>query len=241
MALVGILFLTACATSTQVPTQVDIPSQTSAPPTPPVPATATLAFTPAPTITPTAIPMYFTEEFNSDLSAWTSFQTGGANPPVVHLENDSLRIDFSSADTWYYAVHTAHDYSNIAINANVTGTSGSVGLVCDYSEANGWYEFNIASDRTYSILFGQWLADGIVRYTPIANDTADSLESGSLNDEIGLTCGENILLVYINGKLFRKLDVMRFGLTAGRIGITASSYSETPVTVFFNWVKVSEK
>jgi hypothetical protein len=242
-AFVGILFLTACATSTNISTQEALSSPTTAPPTRPEPATATLTLTPAPTAsaTPTSIPLYFTEEFNTDLSAWASFQTGGANPPVVNLENDSLRIDFSSPDTWYYAVHNANEYSNVSISANVAGTSGSVGLVCNYSQANGWYEFNIASDRTYNILFGQWLTEGIAQYIPIANDTADFLQSGSLNYEIGLTCGENTLLVFINGKLFRKLDVTHYGLSAGQIGITASSYKDTPATIFFNWVKVSEK
>ena len=89
-------------------------------------------------------------------------------------------------------------------------------MICDYSESNGWYEFNLASDGTYNVLFGQWLAQGIAQYTPIATDTTEYLKPGNLNYEIGLTCQENILLLYINGKLFRKLDVTRYGLTEGR-------------------------
>ena len=239
--LIGIIFLTACSTSTPVPTQVELPSPTIAPPTPPAPATATLTFTPAPTFTPTPIPLYFTEEFNTDLGAWASFQTGGSNPPVVNLENDSLRVDFSSPDTWYYAIHNANEYSTVSISANIAGTSGSAGLVCNYSETNGWYEFNIAGDGTYNILFGKSLTEGIAQYTPIASGNTASLIPGSLNYEIGLTCEENALLVLINGNLLRRMDVTNFGLSGGRVGVTAASYNEIPVTVFFNWVKVSEK
>ncbi len=240
---IGMLLLTACTAPTPVPVQVEQPSATTAPPTPPEPATATLTASPLPTasLTPTAVPMYFTDEFNTDLGAWTSFQTGGANPPLVNLENESLRIDLSAPDTWYYAVHTAHEYANVSIRASVAGSVGSVGLVCNYSESNGWYEFNIASDRTYSILFGQKLAEGVAQYIPIASGATDTLESGSLNYEIGLTCGENALNAFINGNLFRSPDVNRFGLSGGRVGITASSQKETPASVFFNWVKVSEK
>jgi hypothetical protein len=234
-ALIGIIFLTACRTSAPV---AELSTPTTAPPTPPAPATATLTFTPVPTFTPTPIPMYFTEEFNSDLSAWSSFQTGGANLPVVNLENDALRIDFSSPDTWYYAVYNAHEYSNVSISANIAGTSGSAGLICNYSETNGWYEFNIASDGTYNILFGQLLAEGIAQYTPIASGNTVSLVPGSLNNEIGLTCGDNTLLLIINGKLLRKMDVTNFGLIEGKVGVTASSYNETPVTILLNWVKV---
>jgi hypothetical protein len=200
-----------------------------------------MTFTPAPTLTPTPVPLFFTEEFNTDLGAWTSFQTGGAEAPTVHLENDFLRIDLSSPDTWYYAIHNAHVYSDVFISAKFLGTpSGSLGVICDYSESNGWYEFNLASDGTYSVLFGQWLAQGIAQYSPIATDTIEYLRSGNLDYEIGLTCQENILFLYINGKLFRKLDVAHYGLTEGRIGISVSSFDEAPMIATFDWVKVDK-
>jgi hypothetical protein len=187
------------------------------------------------------VPLSFTEEFNTDMGAWASFQTGGAEAPTVNLENDLLRIDFSSPNTWYYAIHNAHEYSNVFVSAKFSGApSGSIGVICDYSESNGWYEFNLASDGTYGVLFGQWLAQGIAQYTPIVTDTTEYLQAGNFNYEIGLTCGGNILLLHINGKLFRKLDVAHFGLTEGRVGITASSFEETPMTATIDWVKVEE-
>ena len=187
------------------------------------------------------MPLFFTEEFNTDLGAWTSFQTGGAEAPTVKLENDFLRIDFSSPNTWYYAIHNAHEYSNVFVSAKFSGTpTGSLGVICNYSETKGWYEFNLASDGTYSVLFGQWLAQGIAQYIPHCNRNNRILQPGNLNYEIGLTCQENTLLLYINGKLFRKLDVTRYGLTEGKIGITASSFDEIPMIATFDWVKVEE-
>jgi len=238
-----ILLLTACNLASATPTpQVDISSPTTPTQTPPEPATATQTFTPAPTVTSTPYPMYFTDEFNSDLLAWESFQTGGSNSPSAKIENGFLRIDISSPNTWYYAIHNGHEYSDVTLTAKVDGTpSGSVGLICDYDEVEGWYEFNIASDRTYSVLFGQWLAQGIAQYIPLATDTLSYLEAGSLNYEIGLTCQENALRLSVNGTLFRNLDVSRYGLSQGKIGITASSFDETPAISLFDWVKVSEK
>jgi hypothetical protein len=134
-----------------------------------------------------------------------------------------------------------HEYSNVFVSAQLSGSpSGSAGVFCDYNEANGWYEFDLASDGTYSVLFGQWLAQGIAQYTPIATDTTGYLQSGNLNYEIGLACQENNLFLYINGKLFRKLDVTRYGLSEGKIGITASSFEEIPMTATFDWVKVGK-
>lgn len=234
-----LIFITACQSATA--TSQTEPTPQAATQTPPPPATATLTFTPTPTLPPTPVPLFFTEEFNTDLGAWVSFQTGGAESPNVNLENDLLRIDFSSPNTWYYAIHNAHEYTNVFVSAKFSGTpSGSIGVICDYSESNGWYEFNLASDGTYSVLFGQWLAEGIAQYTPIAIDTTEYLKAGNLDHEIGLTCQGNILLLHINGKLFRKLDVTRYGLTAGRIGINASSFDEIPAIAIFDWVTVNE-
>jgi hypothetical protein len=235
------MFLTACNASTPIPTKEELPSQAAVTPTPPPTVTATMTLTPAPTFTPTQIPLFFTDEFNSDLGAWVSFQTGGAQVPSIKLENDLLRIDFPTPDTWYYAIHNAHEYSGVSISAKFLGTpAGSLGVICDYNESKGWYEFNIASDGTYNILFGQWLAQGIAQYTPIANEKSEYLKDGNLSYEIGLTCQDNILYPQINGKLFRKVDVARYGLTEGKVGITASSFEEVPMTATFDWIKVEE-
>ncbi len=229
----------ACQNTTSTPQAEATPMAATM--TPPPSATATQTFTPAPTLTPTPVPLFFTEEFNADLGAWASFQTGGAESPKVNLENDLLRIDFPAPNTWYYAIHNAHEYSDVFVSAKFLGTStGSIGVICDYSESNGWYEFNIASDGTYSVLFGQWLVQGIAQYTPIVIKTTEYLHPGKLDYEIGLTCQENTLLLHINGKLFRKLDVTHYGLTKGKIGINASSFDETPMTATFDWVTVSE-
>lgn len=238
--IIGIIILAACTSPTSVTPQVELSFPSTPTHTPPPTATATM-FTPTPTFTPTPVPLFFTDEFNSDLGAWVSFQTGGAQAPSVKLENDLLRIDFPSPDTWYYAIHDAHEYSGVSISAKFLGTpTGSLGVICDYNESKGWYEFNIASDGTYNILFGQWLAQGIAQYTPISNEKSEYLKDGNLSYEIGLTCQDNILYPQINGKLFRKVDVARYGLTEGKVGITASSFEEVPMTATFDWIKVEE-
>ncbi|MBI5945320.1 MAG: hypothetical protein HY864_13195 [Chloroflexi bacterium] len=243
LAIAGLIFLTACNLATATPTpQADLSSPTVPTQTPPEPATATQTLTPAPTFTPTPYPRNFTEEFSSNLNAWELFQTGGSNSPTVKTENSMFRIDIASPHTWYYAIQTTHEYSSVAISAKVDGSpSGSIGLVCFYNESNGWYEFNIASDKTFSVLLGQWLAEGVAQYTPLITDTTGALESGNLNYEIGLVCRKESLLLYINGNPFGEVDVSKYGLAAGKIGITASSFDELPTTAFFDWVKVSEK
>lgn len=204
-----------------------------------MPATTTPTFTPAPTATPTPPPLYFTEEFDTASTFWEFIQTGGTDTPLPTFENGNLRIDIPAPHTWYLGIHNAHSYSNIVITAKSSATpTGSLGLICRYDESKGWFEFNAASDGTYSALFGQWLAPGIALYTPIASDPTKQLDPGNLNYEIGLACQDNSLLLYVNGTLIRRLDIERFELTEGNIGITAASFKETPMTAFFEWIKV---
>jgi hypothetical protein len=40
--------------------------------------------------------------------------------------------------------------------------------------------------------------------------------------------------------LFRKLNETRFALTEGRVGLSVSSFENTPVTAAFDWVRVGE-
>lgn len=238
--LIGCLALTsACQSASATPRVESTP--TAATPTPPPTATVTQTFTPAPTLTPTPVPLFFTDDFNADMGAWVSFQTGGVESPSVKLENDFLRVDFSTPDTWYYAIHNVHEYSDVYVSAKFSGTpTGSLGVICNYDESKGWYEFNVASDGTYSLLFGQWLAEGIAQYTPITNETSEYLKKDKLDYEIGLTCQGNFLLPSINGKLFRKVDVTRFALTEGGVGINASSFGEIPMIATFDWFRVEE-
>jgi hypothetical protein len=233
-----LVLISGCQSATPTPAAVSIPTETVQPPTRAV--SATPAFTSTPAFTPTPLPLFFTDEFSTDMNSWLSFQTGGETTPEVTLTNDFLRFDIPAPDTWHYLIHNAHSYQDVFISAQFVGTpAGSMGLVCRYGDT-GWLEFNIANDGTYSVLFGHWLTEGIAEYTPIATDTSEYIHVGTFDYEIGLTCQENYVLLHVNGKLFRKIDVARFELTDGQVGLSVASFEETPMIASFDWFRVSE-
>ena len=200
----------------------------------------TPTFTPPP---PTPLPRYFTEEFDGALPDWAILQSNQMTPPGVRVEDGALTFDLGLPFQWVYAVFGSQEYTDVRVDGLVqsrgTGPE-ALGLICRYSEANGWYEFNVSSDGTYSVLFGQWLAEGVATYTPIASDYSEYLQQGGAQNEVGLACQGDILSLYLNGKLFRNLDVSRFGLAEGRLGLTAASFENIPVTAAFEWVRVSQ-
>lgn len=234
-----ILLISACQGAQSAPPTEPAPTQT--PPPTPMPASPTPDIPPtaAPSPTPEPPPLYFTEEFNEVSSYWSILQTGGLTEPSFAYENSALRIDIPSPDTWSIGIHSAHTYSNVFLRARASASpTGAIGLICRYDEETGWYEFNAASDGTYNALYGRWLTEGVAQYIPLVSDRSVHLSSGTLNYELGLSCQDNFILLYVNDTLIRRVEVTNFGLIEGRIGITASSLREAPVTALFEWVRI---
>ncbi|MBL8101819.1 MAG: hypothetical protein JNM02_04760 [Anaerolineales bacterium] len=235
------ILITACNMGTPAPEIESTPTATLLPL--PIPATETPTIPPLPTDTPTLAPppRFFTDEFDVPSDFWEFQQAGGNGTPAAAIENGALRIDIPLADTWYLGAYNAYTYSNVTVRVKISASAaGSMGLICRYDVSKGWFEFNIDSSGTYSLLLGQWLAPGVSKYIPIISDGSSLLNVDNVNSEIGLSCQENTLSLYANETLIRRLDVTNYGLTEGYVGISAASFAE-PTTAFFEWLKISEE
>ena len=242
--LLGFLILTsACATATPTSAPIIFPTATNTLPATLVPVTST----PEPTLTaepsPTPLPRFFTNEFDSSLAGWVILQAGSEATPNIKTENGTLLFQMDAPFTWLYALYGAEDYADVRIDTqyqNRAGTPSAVGLVCRYGDEQGWFEFNASSDGTYNLLYGKWLSTGIAEYTPITDGTSKDIQPSGATQTLGLECTANKIILYINDKLFRQVDVAHFELTAGKAGIIASSFQNTPIVIALDWVKISE-
>ena len=226
------IFLFACQptiTSTPLPaTQTVAPSPE---------ATATLE--PTATLLPPAL-RDFTEEFDSPSPYWSSFGTNNFVPDV-QLENGFLVFNLTQTNAWADTIYNAQNYRDVRVDAQVevrAGSDGTVGVVCRYSQADGWYEFNIYADQTYMLMYGQWLAPGIARYTPLHRVSSEKIKVGA--NQIGLVCQGDTLTPYINNVRMPVYEDNKVGLKDGKIGLTASSFADVPFVAAFDWVKVSQ-
>ena len=199
--------------------------------------------TPSPEPTLTPFPRFFTDEFEGSLGSWVTLQAGSGAVPNVKTENSTLTLQMDAPFTWAYAVFGDQEYDNVRLDArfaNQAGSPSSIGLVCRYSESEGWFEYNVSTDGTYNVLYGQWLANGVADYLPILSAPSNAIQPSGTSQEIGLLCSDTILSLFIDQTLIRNVDVSRYELTSGNVGITASSFENTPVIAAFDWVKVSE-
>ena len=244
--LLGLLLLTsACQADTNTPTPLPplFPTETlSASPTP-VPVTVTPQATPTLEPTPTPLPRLFTNEFDSSLAGWVILQGGSDTVPNVKTENSNLILQLDTPYTWLYVLYGAQDYEDIHLETQFIAQAGSpafVGLICRYSETEGWFEYNVSTDGTYNLLYGKWLANEVADYVPILSGSSAAIQPLGASQQIGLTCSGTTLSLYVNQNLIRRADVSSYELGAGKLGITASSFENAPAAIAFDWVTVSE-
>ena len=236
-----LVLITACQSASPTPVASLFPSATFAPT--PIPATVTPASTPTLEFTATPFPRLFTDEFDASLAGWVILQAGNDAAPNIKMENSNLLLQMDSPYTWVYALYGAQDYEDIRIDAqfvNQAGTPASMGLICRYSESDGWFEYNVSTDGTYNLLYGRWLANGIADYRPIVSASSGAIQPSGASQQIGLICAGTTLSLLIDQNIIRSIDVSRYELTEGKIGIAAASFENAPVVAVFDWVKVSE-
>ena len=238
------LFLAACNVPTATPVAPLFPTATFSPT--PVPVTVTPASTPtppAPQFTATPFPRFFSDEFDdASLTGWVILQAGNDAVPNVKTENSTLILEMDSPYTWAYALYGAQDYEDIRIEAqfaNQAGSPASIGLICRYSETDGWFEYNVSTDGTYNVLRGKWLASGIADYVPVVNGSSSAIRPSGTAQQIGLTCSGTTLSFSIDQNIIRNIDISRYKVSAGKAGIAAASFENTPIIAAFDWVKVS--
>jgi hypothetical protein len=238
-----LLLISACQPAANAPTA------TATLPPPPtatqtlIPVTDTPQPTPTPEFTPTPLPRFFTDEFDAPPAGWEILQAGSEATPGIRSENSRLILQMDVPYNWVYAVYGAQDYDNIRVDAlftNQAGSPASVGLVCRYSETEGWFEYNVSTDGTYSLLYGSWLADGIADYFPIMDGGSNLIQPSGATQEIGMICSGTTVSLLVDQTVIRNIDVSRYELTNGRIGMTASAFENVPVVAAFDWVRVSE-
>jgi len=236
-----LILITACGSATPTPVPPLFPTATLS--ATPVPVTDTPAATPTLEFTPTPFPQFFTNEFDSSLAGWVILQAGNEASPNVTTENSRLLIQMDAPYLWVYALYGAQDYESVRVDTRFVNNAlspASMGLICNYSETDGWFEYNVSTDGTYNVLFGKWLSNGVADYLPVLDGSSSEIAQSGVEHQIGMTCSNGILGLYINEKLVRNAEVSHYERTSGKIGIAASSFENIPVIASFDWVRVSQ-
>ena len=234
------------ATSTELAgaTEPSIPAVTANPSTQtalPEATTTESAESPTPTPNP-----YYVDEFNTDLTTWSTFMTSGDSrmviPPVVDrgvLPLQLLQVDDRVGQ--YYLINDAFSYSDVKVEAVVTNrgnNSNAVGLICRYSNV-GWYEVQVSNSQRFAIYVVDSIGLVSQGYNEVFTGESSAIRSGPSTNVYTLTCKGKTISLSVNGELVDEFEDTYLGLTDGKIGLSIWSPQTLPVIVDIETLTVS--
>ncbi len=229
---------------------------TAAPTEPPPPVvvdTAAPVDTVAPPPTEPVAEQYFTEQFDNESGNWSHFVVdasikltspgslasvapGDVGNMSLKVSDGRLVFDLENKGLWVYTTYDGYDYGDVRLDVVVEnrGTNdNNVSLVCRYSKEEGWYEFNLANNGLYDILYGRYTPDNKIVYSRLANGGSNKIKQGKEINNYSITCKGRTLLLNINGFETRRMDDNQYVLRKGKVGVSVSSFNTLPVKVEF--------
>ena len=248
----------ACSGGATPPTQAPPPTQppptqeipTQAPPPTEVPPTEELPTEVVVTEEPVQqAEQFFEEQFDNSLSGnWDILTVTGSDESdpdkvTVEAENGNLVWDFDSEYVYYYIFYNAFDYEDVKLELSADNrgrNNNSISLICRYDANVGWYEFNIANNGLYDILYAEVQNDGDISYSRIANGGSNAINQGMDVNEYAITCEDENLGLEINGDEVITVPERRYGLRSGQVGVSVSSFNVLPIRIEMDWIRVSE-
>ncbi|MBL8063725.1 MAG: hypothetical protein JNK32_11930, partial [Anaerolineales bacterium] len=113
-------------------------------------------------------------------------------------------------------------------------------LICRYDPNVGWYEFNIANNGLYDVLFAEVTSNGSIGYNRIANGGSNAIKIGKDVNEYSITCSGDKLSLTINGESVTAITEKKYGLREGGVGVSVSAFNVLPILVEMDWIKISQ-
>lgn len=186
-------------------------------------------------------PAYFTEEFDGDLSSWSYFMMNGNESLMdLYTEDGRLIFDLQGTYQYVYVLYDEYTYPQVRIDLlaeNRGKNTNNVSLVCNYSDRDGWYEFNISNGGLYDILVYSEIDEG---YFTLDSGGSTNINMGRDTNVYTAICDENYLALYINGILEKEVVDNKYNLQEGQVGFSVSSFDVTPILVEVDYFSISQ-
>jgi len=161
----------------------------------------------------------------------------------MRVEGGSYLFEITRRMIYAYSYYEAFSYSDVRVDARIDSrnvNANKAGLICRYSEKEGWYEFSIANNGLYNIYFAKPNAQGLITYRRIADGGSNKVNVGNASNEYSIICQGNKLSLYINGDLIKQTSDDLSTLRSGKIGVSVTSANSLPVIVGYDWIEISE-
>lgn len=223
----------------------NLPMPASTPPAAASPSPTLSA--PAATATATPIPLaaahyFFEEEFDSELTGWSTVVTSGDVDLLdLQVKEGFLVFDIGDQNLTALSFFQTSIYKNVWIDLRVTnrgGTEHAVNVICRYDKEEGWYQFQIFNSGLFNLYYMSWDENLKPQPTLLAKGGSDTMHFAPSSNDLSVICNGRVLSLYVNGRMAVTYEENQYVLPAGQIGVGVSSFDEIPAIVQFDWMKL---
>jgi hypothetical protein len=183
---------------------------------------------------------YYVEEFEGDISSWSYFMMNGDESKMdLYTEDGYLVFDLQGENQWVYLLYDEYYYPEVRIDVlaeNRGKNTNNVSLICNYSDSEGWYEFNITNGGLYDILVYSEIDQD---YYSLASGGSTRVVTGHAQNTYSAICRGNQLALYINGYLEREYTDNKYNLREGQVGVSVASFDVLPILVNIDYFSIS--
>lgn len=180
---------------------------------------------------PAAIPgtLYY-DDFSNNKSGWYT-QYADDHSVLYDWGGLRFRINLADFDMWSYPESQFADTIIWVEAAKLEGTNDNAfGILCRIQDNGDFYAFLITSDGYYGISRREAGAYHLLNAASMTYSDLVTSPTGLFR--LRAVCSGNSLVFFVNDQLLA--DVTDNGLTSGKVGVLAGTYSQPGVDMFFD-------
>jgi hypothetical protein len=156
----------------------------------------------------------------------------------LYTEDGYLVFDLHGENQWVYVLYDEYLYSDVRLDVlaeNRGKNTNNVSLICNYSDDEGWYEFNISNGGIYNIYVYSEIENNYIR---LANGGSTHVNTGRSENIYTAICQGNQLALYVNSFLEREVTDNTYNLSEGQVGVSVSSFDVLPILVNIDYISI---
>ncbi len=181
---------------------------------------------------PTGSVVYLEDNFSDPNSGWA---TGSDEHGDMKYWNDAFAITINeigwNARSGYIPKEFSDALFEVTSDIITESPNADYGVICRFMDNANYYLFDFLSDGSYAIIKNEQNI-----FTNLTGWKYSPLIPKDGKTRITTSCIGNILTIGVDGVALTQVKDNTF--SKGRIGVTAGNYSEGPLTVLFDDVKI---
>ncbi len=181
----------------------------------------------------------FQDDFSGKSGGWDSLTDEYG---TTDYSDGKYLISVADSNSFLYSTPgVLSDSTDVRIEVDILKSDDiqhDMGIICRYQDSDNFYYLVVSSDGYYAIGKFKDGTEELIGTKDMRQDNAGVIKTGAADNHLRGDCVGDTLTLYANGsKLFQAQDS---DFPKGNVGLIAGSYDDTPISVYFDNLRVTK-